>query len=260
MEARFLNGVLHPGDTSWSDNQGRTLGLGVFETLILRDGAPLYGDLHLERMRSAAKELDLPDSPHVDTLLQDTQTLLRTLGRNDGAIRWTWTAGDGDQAVVTIHWRDIPASVEERRQGVHGHSTPGPMPLAYLKTTSRAPWVVAQRRAEAAVPAPAEAMFVTMSGEILEGSRSNIFARVDGRWVTPPADGRILPGVTRDRLIAWLGQRGMPVEERRIQRSELLEASAVVLTGSLIGTAPLLTLDGRALDNREAGEVSEFRV
>jgi len=259
MEARFLNGVLHPGDSSWADNQGRTLGLGVFETLVLRGGAALHPEQHLERMRHAADELRLPTSPHVDTLLADTQTLIRTLGRTDGAVRWTWTAGDGDVAVITIHCRDIPASIEERRAGVHGHSLPGPMPLAYLKTTSRAPWVVAQRLAEAAVPAPAEAMFVTQSGEVLEGSRSNIFARFPEGWITPPTDGRILPGVTRDRLLNWLQDEGYRVEERRLERSKLPEASAVILTGSLIGTAPLLTLDGRRLETHDAEEVAGFK-
>ena len=258
MSTRFLNGVLHPGDTSWSDDQGRTLGLGVFETLALQAGSPLHGERHLARIRQGAAALLLPSSPHVDTLIRDTETLVRTLGRQEGAVRWTWTAGDGDLAVITIHCRDIPDSVAERAQGVHGHSLPGPMPLAGLKTTSRAAWVVAQRTAEANVPEPAEALFVTASGEVLEGTRSNVFARFPDGWITPPLDGRVLPGVTRDRLIHWLREQGHRVHEARLERSALLEASAVILTGSLVGTAPLLTLDGRPLETRDLGEVSEF--
>jgi branched-subunit amino acid aminotransferase/4-amino-4-deoxychorismate lyase len=49
------------------------------------------------------------------------------------------------------------------------------------------------------------------------------------------------------------------VEERRLERSKLPEASAVILTGSLIGTAPLLTLDGRRLETHDAEEVAGFK-
>jgi branched-subunit amino acid aminotransferase/4-amino-4-deoxychorismate lyase len=46
-----------------------------------------------------------------------------------------------------------------------------------------------------------EVLWTDRDGFVLEGTRSNVFAVVDGALVTPPVDGRCLAGVTREALI-----------------------------------------------------------
>lgn len=58
-----------------------------------------------------------------------------------------------------------------------------------------------------------------------EAGLMNVFFKIGGRAVTPPIGDSILPGVTRDSLIALLRDRGVPVEERRIAIDEVLEAA-----------------------------------
>ena len=55
--------------------------------------------------------------------------------------------------------------------------------------------------AQAALPAGALPLIVDADGAVLEASRANLFAVRDGALFTPPLDGRILPGVTRARVI-----------------------------------------------------------
>ncbi len=52
----------------------------------------------------------------------------------------------------------------------------------------------------------------------------NIFFKIDGKIVTPPLGGSILPGVVRDSVIALLKDWDLPVEERRITIDEVVEA------------------------------------
>ncbi len=52
----------------------------------------------------------------------------------------------------------------------------------------------------------------------------NIFFRIDGRVVTPPLGGSILPGVVRDSVLTLLREWGVPVEERRLEISEVIDA------------------------------------
>jgi branched-chain amino acid aminotransferase len=51
----------------------------------------------------------------------------------------------------------------------------------------------------------------------------NIVFVLDGRVVTPPLSGTILPGVTRDSVLTLCRDMGVPVEERRIAIDELFE-------------------------------------
>ncbi|MCW9708607.1 branched-chain amino acid aminotransferase [Fodinibius salsisoli] len=52
----------------------------------------------------------------------------------------------------------------------------------------------------------------------------NIFFVIDGVLVTPKLQGTILPGVTRDSVIQLAKKWDMPVEERRINIEEVIEA------------------------------------
>ena len=70
----------------------------------------------------------------------------------------------------------------------------------------------------------------------------NFFVRVGDRVLTPPLDGTILAGVTRDSSLAILRSWGVPVEERAVTLSELVDAGArselVEMWGS--GTAAVI--------------------
>ena len=53
----------------------------------------------------------------------------------------------------------------------------------------------------------------------------NIFFKIDGKVITPPLGGSILPGVVRDSTLTLLNDWSVPVEERRIAIDEVTEAS-----------------------------------
>ncbi len=54
----------------------------------------------------------------------------------------------------------------------------------------------------------------------------NVFVRLRDEVVTPPLDGTILPGVTRDAVLALLGDWGVPARERRMSIDEVVAAHA----------------------------------
>jgi branched-chain amino acid aminotransferase len=94
------------------------------------------------------------------------------------------------------------------------------------------------------------------AGFITEASTSNLFARIDGVWCTPPLDAGILAGVTRAHLLEFLPRQGERVEERPLTASDLQEAEELFLSSSLRDIAPVTHLDGRALHGGHAGSVS----
>jgi len=77
-----------------------------------------------------------------------------------------------------------------------------------------------------------------LSGAISEGPGFNLFAYVDGRWLTPT--GSTLPGITRRTVIELAGQ----VEEGRLTEEDLRRATEVMVTSTAGGIMPVTVIDG----------------
>lgn len=60
---------------------------------------------------------------------------------------------------------------------------------------------------------------------IEEVGSMNIFFVLDGKLITSPLTGTILPGITRKSVLELAQKWDMPVEERRVSIGELMEAS-----------------------------------
>lgn len=64
----------------------------------------------------------------------------------------------------------------------------------------------------------------------------NIMFKIDGKVVTPPLTGTILPGITRDSVLQVLRDMQVPVEEYRISIDELLDAAKSGKLEEIFGT------------------------
>jgi len=80
------------------------------------------------------------------------------------------------------------------------------------------------------------------SGAITEGPGYNVFAHVDGRWVTP-ASGT-LRGITRQSVIEIAHEAGEPVAEGRLSADDLRRAAEVLVTSTAGGIMPVTVIDG----------------
>ncbi len=80
-----------------------------------------------------------------------------------------------------------------------------------------------------------------------EAGLMNLFAVIDGTVVTPPLNGNILPGITRDSILALLRHWGVPVEERMIAIDELVDGIEAGRVSEVFaaGTAAVVSPVGR---------------
>jgi branched-chain amino acid aminotransferase len=81
-----------------------------------------------------------------------------------------------------------------------------------------------------------------LSGGLTEGPGFNVFARTDGRWLTPAAG--TLRGITRRTVIELIHEAGGRVEEGRLSADELRRAGEVLVTSTAGGVMPVTTVDG----------------
>lgn len=94
----------------------------------------------------------------------------------------------------------------------------------------------------------------------------NIFFKIDGKLITPPLEGSILPGITRASVIELASDMGISIEERPISIQEVYDAHSegrleeVFGTGTAAVISPVGTLCWRdnviEVNNGKMGDLS----
>ncbi len=101
-----------------------------------------------------------------------------------------------------------------------------------------------------------EALLLDNEGYVAEGSGENIFLVQNGELVTPELTS-CLEGITRQTVIDFADELGIPVRERRITRDEVYVADEAFFTGTAAEVLPIRELDGRQIGCGGRGPVTE---
>jgi para-aminobenzoate synthetase/4-amino-4-deoxychorismate lyase len=220
--------------------------LGVFATMLVVDGAPVELEPHLAQLGASVRELYDVELPERAAALAAEEAHGLALGRlrlscNVPAAReprLETVARAIDPAILLPGWDaalDLRTAAVDGWRGAH-------------KWVDRR--LLERLEADAA---PAGALLVEHGGRVLETTRANVFALgEDGVLRTPPADGSILPGVTRAQVIAIARGSGLEVREEPLDDAALGAASEVFASGSVRGVEPVRSLDGAAIGGRGA--------
>ena len=237
-------------------DHGLTVGDGVFETIKVIGGRPFALRRHIERLHRSAGGLGLAVPIGDGRLRAAIDDLLAAAPAGEARtarLRITVTGGvappgsgrgtagptliiavapldpwEADTVAVTVPWP------RNDRSAVTG-----------LKTTSYAENVVAL--AEARKVGASEAIMPNLSGNLCEGTGTNVFVVRGGVLSTPPLLAGCLAGVTRALLLEELPD----ADEDNVPMSALPEADEVLLTSSTRDVQPLRMLDGRELPGIE---------
>ncbi len=219
---------------------------GVFETLLVAGGRPVELEAHMARLAASLRELygAEPEDGAADLVLGAAE------GLGVGRVRLTAVPRDGG-IDLDAHGEAIEAAsaFALAAGAVALRSLVVPGGLGPHKWADRA----LLEQAEADLADGTIALLVDDDGAVLEASRANVFAVRGGALVTPPADGRILPGMARAAVIEVAREAGREVREKPLTLAELADADGVFLTGSVRGIEPVGSLDGDEL--RAVGDV-----
>lgn len=213
---------------------------GVFETLLVAAGRPLEVDAHLARLGASLRELFGDEVPTDARELVHQQAEGIGLGR----LRLTVAPGGSGGLEATAATAEVDPELvfpgRDEAVDLHGHLVEGG--LGAHKWADRALLDRAEAEEPGAVP-----LLLDRDGSVLEASRGHIFIARANALITPPLDGRILPGIARARVIEVARETGIEVSESGLERADVLEAEEAFLTGSVRGVEPVRSLDGAAV-------------
>jgi len=255
----WSDGTLHTPDEALVTgvDHGLTVGDGVFETCAVYGGEAFALTRHLRRLRRSALGLGLPE-PDEDAVRDGVKAVLAAAGPDTGRLRITLTGGPGP---LGSH-RFAPA---EQRQTVVVLA--GPAVRAETSRAVRVPWVRNERSAVAGLKTTSyaenvvalaeayrrgadEAVLANTVGELCEGTGSNVLVERGGELVTPRLDSGCLAGITRELLLEWAAEAGLPVREAApgelpyaVLDEVVAGESFLTLSGSIRNVSPVASLD-----------------
>jgi para-aminobenzoate synthetase/4-amino-4-deoxychorismate lyase len=195
--------------------------LGVYETLLVRDRAVQALGAHVERMRGSATRLYGVAAP--GDLADRIRATAGSLGAGEHRLRVDARPVDGS---LSLAFQTGPL--------------PPRRPLFRLAPLALAGGHSADKLADrgrltnsgSAGPVPLLTDGDGPDAEVLEAAWANVWVVQAGRLLTPPVDGRILPGVTRARVIGRAQTLGLDVSVQPITVAGA-RAGELMLTSSL---------------------------
>jgi branched-chain amino acid aminotransferase len=240
----------------WNAEQGKLYGLKLRE--------------HVERLRQSCRIMLMTNVPSVDELTGlIVETIRRNNFREDVYVRPSFYKStraigvrlhhlDNELYIITIpfgNYIDTEAGVRVmssswRRNADEALPARGKIVGGYVN--------MAFQKSEAELNGFDEAIVLTADGHVNEASAANLWMVRDGVAITPPVTDDILEGVTRKAMVELLGNEGIPVEIRSIDRSELYIADEMFLCGTGVQISPVIEIDHRPIGSGGIGPIGRM--
>jgi para-aminobenzoate synthetase/4-amino-4-deoxychorismate lyase len=189
---------------------------GVFTSIDVRGGKPMFLEHHLERLRRSCRELyGVPLPAEVERC----------------ALERASVASDSERLRIDV----IPAGDDVKVELSVGSRPDGGTAAVALDVVV-ADWHGGQKWRDRSMLPDVHSLFVDEHDIVLEADFANVFAVIDGHTRTPVADGRILPGVARSYIL----EVERRIVEEELSLSDLLRADEVFVTNAVRGVVPVM--------------------
>jgi para-aminobenzoate synthetase/4-amino-4-deoxychorismate lyase len=229
--ARSARSGMPPVGSAEGEHFQAALGAGVFETILVIDGHPVELESHLGRL--AASVLSLYGSRLSPRLgAQVAEAAASSAGSQRLRVRVYPSPGGGQRSEVSV------LAAPEAFSGLPAACV-ALVPTVLPDGLGRHKWhdrrVLADRRGLLGLGRHEELLLLDEDGAVLETEQANVLA-VFGKVVrTPPLDGRILAGTTREAVLRLAALEGFEVSEEPFVLADLVSAEEVLLVSSIRG-------------------------
>lgn len=212
-------------------DDGYRFGLGVFETIAVKNGKGILLPYHLERLKNALDTLEIPMPVSFEETLAyrirrvpvDKDVLRVTVSQNNTV----WETRKN--AYTTEHYSRgfslMYSSVRRNETSL----------MTGIKSLNQGDNILQRRLA--LLSGFDEAVFLNSKGELTEGTVSNLFFVSDKRLYTPDTNCGLLAGTVR----RWLIEK-YDVKEIHILPNDLESFQEMFITNALLGIMPIYRL------------------
>lgn len=233
-------------------DRGFQYGDGLFETIEVKNGKPVFFDRHLTRLNTGCNRLHIP-VPDPELLTAEVFSLCKD--SDQAVLKLIVTRGSGGRGyrqpdpilptrVLSLHpYPDYPLA--HKAQGIAARfcdTRLGLNPLlAGIKHMNRLEQILA--RAEWNDTAIQEGIMLDINDHIIEGTMTNLFYVKDSSVHTSLLTHAGISGIMRGIIMEILLHNEIPISERLFNKDEFLSADEIFVSNSIIGIWPVNQID-----------------
>jgi len=233
-------------------DRGLQYGDGLFETIEVIEGAPVFFQVHLQRLAEGCSRLKIP-FPDINLLIHEVELVCRNaphavvkiiLTRGPGGRGYSQPVSIQPTRIISLYpFPDYPANfAQDGVAAIFCVTRLGINPaLAGIKHLNRLEQVMA--RSEWSGPKFQEGIMLDVNGNVVEGTMTNLFYIKDSLVHTAPIISSGVAGVMRGIVLKSLSDLGLPLIEREYGKEELLCADECFFCNSVIGIWPILRIE-----------------
>jgi D-alanine transaminase len=259
----YVNGAYLPEEDARISifDRGFIFGDGIYEVSAVIGGKLVDCEAHLARLERSCGEISLALPWSKAELVAVHEELIKRNELDEGGIYLQVSRGAADRdfafpkdvaptLVMFTQARtfvDAPAA----KTGIKVVTTPD---LRWARRDIKsvnllAPVLAKQFAAESG----AQEAWLIEDGVVTEGASSTAWIVKGKTLISRPLSNKVLPGITRKAVLAFLAESGFTFEEREFTLDEALDAEEAFITSATSLVMPVTTIDGHTIHNGAPG-------
>ncbi len=248
MDLFSHNGVIKPksdATVSLFDIE-YTYGFGVYESIRVVKDQIKYIEQHIERLMHSARVIELEHQFTSADIRKYIEQLVEKVDSDAFNLKLLLIGGRNahDANFYALPLAPTFPNRKLYKQGAHAITIEYERYLPGAKTLNMLPSYLAYR--DAKKQDAYDAILVNSSGEMLEGTRTNLFALKDSTLYTPPVE-EVLEGVTRMNAIACAQENGFTIAEKPLRLKAISDYDSFFLTSTSSKIMPLRSINSTQL-------------
>lgn len=243
-------------------DRGYLFGEGIYEVLRVYGGRMWRADDHFERLAVGCEELAFGVKvPELRARAEETlkhskvreALLYMQVTRQDATRHHYYDRNAPVNCLMWVQPFDDPYE-KQRESGVNCITYPD---IRWRRNDLKATSLVANCMAgQAAHTHSAFESILVRDGLITEGSRSSVFAVVDGKLMVPPSSNAVLPGITKRQVLELCETQKISVIEKQLLLSDLHAVEELFLTATPEEIIGIIRVDEQVIGNGKPGKVT----
>ena len=242
-------------------DRAELFGDGFFTTGVIHRGQFCHQRRHFERLIISAdrllfKGLDLSElKKRLNQIVTEKDNAAIRISIYRRQVQRGYAIAPNAHYSCTIMLSDLPALPTENCRLIDAKTAISSNPtLAGLKHLNRLDSVLAASE----ISDPDQEVLMYHGELAVSGSKSNLFVKVNGVWLTPVLSHCGITGITRDRTIEMFKQQQIQFSITDIKRSDLAKVDAAFMTNSLIGIWPVASINARLINAEDSEHIKKL--
>lgn len=268
----YINGAFHVRNEAKISvfDSGYLVGDGIWEGIRLTGGKLVFIEEHLNRLWQAAKATHINMAYSKDELIEIIYKTVEKNNMTNGVhIRVMITRGikktpsqdprltiTGPNLVIIPEYK--MADESSKKSGLKLFTSTirrGSPDYLDPKLNCHSKLHEVQALVQAIEAGADEALMLDINGFVSTCNSTNFFMVKDGMVITS-TDQYCMNGITRQKIIDLCVENNIPVVERNFSLYDVYDADECFVTGTFAGVSPVISIDGRTIENKSNNEIS----